>query len=69
MNSSNDFRKFVVESKKSEGWLYIDLARYLGVDKTYLSKMVSGQKVLSLNRFFSILDFLGYEIDLKKKVV
>lgn len=68
LENKRDFLNFIEAEKKLQNFKYVELAEELNISRSYLSHILSGVKEMSLNRFFYTLEFLGYEVILKKKV-
>lgn len=50
--------------RAERGWTQRELADWSGLNRTYLSSLESGEPTLALQRLFTTISTLGYEISL-----
>ena len=60
--------KIILDARKKERMTQSDLAKMVGADKTYISRIENGAVEPGVGMFFRIIDSLGLRIDIVRPV-
>lgn len=61
--------RLIHDARKQEGMTQSDLAKKVGTDKTYISRIEKGLIEPGVGMFFRIIDALGLKIDIVRPMI